>query len=102
MIGADVNKPNIHGLTSLHFACTKGKDEELTEALLRNGADINAHCTPETAGLETPLELAIYTSSYPCVKVLLEHGAMVKFGEEPHFSILQLVDSALDIEVILH
>jgi len=103
--GADVNAPQVDGMTALHWA-TYNDDLQATELLLQAGANakvVNRYgLTPLTLactngngaiielllkagadpnaplpGGETPLMTAARTGALPAVKALLSHGASV-------------------------
>lgn len=64
------------GDTALHAACMSGKTS-IVAALLEMGADPNQMNDKE----ETPLSSAIQAQSLECVKLLVEHGAMLGYFE---------------------
>ena len=103
--GADVNAPQVDGMTALHWA-TYNDDLQTTELLLQAGANVKVvnryGVTPLTLactngngaivelllkggadpnaplpGGETPLMTAARTGALPAVKALLSHGASV-------------------------
>ena len=70
--GADVDKKDHCGRTSLHRAACKGHAPVITE-LIKAGADVNA---TDDDGY-TPLHYAVQAETEDCVAVLLAHGADV-------------------------
>ncbi|KAM0900673.1 hypothetical protein ACQ4PT_020500 [Festuca glaucescens] len=70
--GADVDAKSEEG-TPLHLAAVKGH-ESTVEVLLEHHADINK-LVPSC--LLTPLEAAVFASSTPCAKLLIQAGANV-------------------------
>ncbi len=69
--GADIDWYNGEGSTILHTAAFFG-NEEISEFLLANGADINAAGGGSCC---TPLHTAVIYEAYEVVRVLIEHGA---------------------------
>ena len=69
--GANVNARDGVDRTPLHFAAANGKDLELIELLVENGADVNA----QSIGGDTPLMKAIMFDNVEAVEVLLDKGA---------------------------
>uniref|UniRef100_A0ACD5ZT12 Uncharacterized protein n=1 Tax=Avena sativa TaxID=4498 RepID=A0ACD5ZT12_AVESA len=70
--GADVDSKSEKG-TPLHLAAIRGH-ESTVEVLLEHHADVNK-LVPSC--LATPLEAAVYATSAPCVKLLVQAGANV-------------------------
>ena len=108
--GADVNAPQVDGMTALHFA-TYHDDRKAVELLVHRGANVKAAnrygvtplslaCTNGNAAIvelllasgadpnaslpggESPLMTAARTGVLAAVKVLLSHGAAVDAKEE--------------------
>lgn len=79
-MGADVNKQNPRGETSLYIACTifRNPPIDLILLLLNKGAEINEVIR---FGGDTTLLEAINYSTIEVVKILLEHGADPNLGE---------------------
>lgn len=70
-IGADVNATDGYNSTALHLASKFNPSTEITNALIRNGADIEAK---DVLG-KTPLEYAILHGNNNVVKELYDLGA---------------------------
>lgn len=78
---------NVHTFTPLHFACSQGFFE-ITELLLKAGADVNALCNNKQA-----LHI-ILTKKYneKFVKLLLDYGADINFEDKT----LQILENTKD------
>uniref|UniRef100_A0A0G4GJB2 Uncharacterized protein n=1 Tax=Chromera velia CCMP2878 TaxID=1169474 RepID=A0A0G4GJB2_9ALVE len=72
--GADPNRPNQLGQTSLHLASSTGRNLGVLRALLRGGAEVNA----QDADGRTALHLAARAGSLGAVEDLLRAGGDVK------------------------
>ena len=69
----------------------------LTELLLANGADVNAH----GGRYEYPLQAAVYSGDLPTVKLLLHHGAHVNAKSRIMGNALQMAACKSDMAMIL-
>uniref|UniRef100_I1R866 Uncharacterized protein n=1 Tax=Oryza glaberrima TaxID=4538 RepID=I1R866_ORYGL len=76
--GAHVDGKSDHG-TPLHFAAIKGY-ESTVKILLEHQADPNKVMPSSQA---TPLSAALFTTSLPCVKLLIQAGADVNATNNP-------------------
>ncbi|TWU48894.1 Phosphocholine transferase AnkX [Rubripirellula tenax] len=74
--GADLDVPNVYGITPLWIACSNG-NRDIAVAMLKNGADANK----EVAGGESPLLTAARVGSRPIVEALIGHGAKLNHTE---------------------
>jgi ankyrin repeat protein len=72
-LGADINKPNDFGETSLHSACSAGRVANIAR-LLSAGAKVN---TVKHRSM-TPLMSVMVGSSVLGVQMLLHHGVEVE------------------------
>ena len=76
--GKDVNAPDRHGWTPLHYAALKG-GEEIIELLIAKGANVNAKSVHRTALLgHTPLDFAIKSKQTETADLLRKHGGKTK------------------------
>ena len=88
--GADVNWGNSLGQTAMHIACLWG-NASATEALIKNGADVN-RVNGERLGKQTPLHMLAgrttkLATRIACVRACVKAGANLKaknsIGETP-------------------
>jgi ankyrin repeat protein len=70
-MGISVNEKNAIGTTSL-YAAINGKNRDVVDLLLKNGADVNV----EVHGT-TPLIDASYNGNIDMIELLLSHGANI-------------------------
>ncbi|KAG8183957.1 hypothetical protein JTE90_005188 [Oedothorax gibbosus] len=110
--GADPNSKDRTGLTPLMKACRHPQGLLSAQILIKYGADVNA-MTPERHDNRTVLHYAVLSGNLDTVKLLLKHGAVVKFSSDYmkpsplDFSILRgnpemaklLIDSGADVNV---
>lgn len=81
---ADVNAPQIDGTVALHWA-VQANDAELTDLLLRSGANVSA----ATVAGATPLELAAINGNGAIL------GRLITAGADPNASLTRSGDTAL-------
>lgn len=110
--GADPNSKDRTGLTPLMKACRHPQGLHSAQILIKYGADVNA-MTPERHDNRTVLHYAVLSGNMDTVKLLLKHGAVVKFSSDYlkpsplDFAILRgnpemaklLIDSGADVNV---
>lgn len=88
-LGADPNsyrnpRDREHGFSLLNHAIIRGRNE-IAEALIRGGADVNAHLAFENVNfVDSPLLIAAYRGNTNIVRILLEHDADVSFVGGPN------------------
>jgi len=83
---ADVNAPQIDGTAALHWA-VQANDAELTDLLLRSGANVSA----ATVAGATPLQLAAINGNAAIL------GRLITAGADPNASLTRSGDTALMI-----
>ena len=81
---ADVNAPQIDGTAALHWA-VQANDAELTDLLLRSGANVSA----ATVAGATPLQLAAINGNAAIL------GRLITAGADPNASLTRSGDTAL-------
>ena len=81
---ADVNAPQIDGTAALHWA-VQADDAELTDLLLRSGANVSA----ATVAGATPLQLAAINGNAAIL------GRLITAGADPNVSLTRSGDTAL-------
>jgi len=81
---ADVNAPQIDGTVALHWA-VQANDAELTDLLLRSGANVSA----ATVAGATPLQLAAINGNAAIL------GRLITAGADPNVSLTRSGDTAL-------
>ncbi|GBM70702.1 Ankyrin-1 [Araneus ventricosus] len=110
--GANPNSRDRTGLTPLMKACRHPDGLESSQILIKYGANVN-DMTPERHDNRTVLHYAVLSGNMNTVKLLLKHGAVVKFGPDYlkpsplDFAILRgnpemvklLIDSGADVNL---
>lgn len=110
--GADPNSRDRTGLTPLMKACRHPQGLLAAQILIKHGADVN-DMTSERHDNRTVLHYAVLSGNMDTVKLLLRHGAVVKFSPEYmkpsplDFAILRgnpdmvrlLIDSGADVNL---
>ena len=89
-LGADINKCNYEGLSSLHLACIHN-NESLAKNLVELGANVNI----KNYHNETPLIKACQIENESLIKYLVEHGADVNAKSNMNESPLKI---AIELE----
>ncbi|GIY07919.1 ankyrin-1 [Caerostris darwini] len=109
---ADPNSRDRTGLTPLMKACRHPQGLESAQILIKHGANVN-DMTPERHDNRTVLHYAVLSGNMDTVKLLLKHGAVVKFAADYmkpsplDFAILRgnpdmaklLIDSGADVNM---
>ncbi|GFQ83319.1 ankyrin-1 [Trichonephila clavata] len=110
--GANPNSRDRTGLTPLMKACRHPQGLESAQILIKYGANVN-DMTPERHDNRTVLHYAVLSGNMDTVKLLLKHGAVVKFAPDYmkpsplDFAILRgnpdmvklLIDSGADVNL---
>ncbi|GFY75294.1 ankyrin-1 [Trichonephila inaurata madagascariensis] len=110
--GANPNSRDRTGLTPLMKACRHPQGLESAQILIKYGANVN-DMTPERHDNRTVLHYAVLSGNMDTVKLLLKHGAVVKFAADYmkpsplDFAILRgnpdmvklLIDSGADVNL---
>jgi ankyrin repeat protein len=80
--GAEVNAVDIHGWTSLHFACSWGRRDTAHILIVDGQANVNARdSTRDGTGGTTPLIVACKGAQVTIAKLLLNYGADINLPE---------------------
>lgn len=85
-LGADINKADDYGRTSLHVAASADYPE-MVRFLIDNGA--NFHLTTKGEA-QTPLHFAAKNEASQCVKILLAYGAVLEVRDYKQRTPLQV------------
>eukprot|EP00928_Gymnodinium_smaydae_P033876 TRINITY_DN2413_c0_g8_i1.p1 TRINITY_DN2413_c0_g8~~TRINITY_DN2413_c0_g8_i1.p1 ORF type:complete len:158 (-),score=34.68 TRINITY_DN2413_c0_g8_i1:137-610(-) len=88
--GANVNAPDPHGWTALHYAAASG-NLEVTRTLIDYCGDVNS-TLPD---LSTPLMLAVEEGHLSVADLLLTNGALVKVKDEDGFTAQDRCDKSI-------
>uniref|UniRef100_A0A2L2YMH1 Alpha-latrotoxin n=1 Tax=Parasteatoda tepidariorum TaxID=114398 RepID=A0A2L2YMH1_PARTP len=91
--GADPNSKDRTGITPLMKACRHPKGLQAAQMLIKYGANVN-EMTPERHDHRTVLHYAVLSGNMDIVKLLLKHGATVKFSTD------YLKPSPLDFSIL--
>ncbi|QDS75821.1 hypothetical protein FKW77_000621 [Venturia effusa] len=92
---AEVNSPDVFGMTPLHLSASRGH-YKVMEYLLGNHADVDA-CTLDG---RTPLRLACDGGHLPCIELLLAYRAKVNARDEKKLTALMAAAIIGDVQII--